>query len=311
MAVKKKYPALGRGLSALIDTEDEIITAGSSSIHEVAIEKIKANPNQPRHEFDKTALFELGKSIQEFGIIQPITLRQMEDGYYQIISGERRWRASQQVGLTKIPAYIRTADDENMMEMALVENIQRQDLNPIEIALAYQKLIDQYNLTQDQLSDKVGKSRTAIANFIRLLKLPAPVQLALQDHSIDQGHARALLALKDPTLQNELLKEIKKQGYSVRQVEEMVKLLNAGEVVKSGKTRLKKPSASLPDEYNALKMRLSQFFKTKVQMTCSTAGRGRITIPFNSEEELVSIIGLFDKMKEYLQNVCPHCHVIS
>ncbi|MBQ7056356.1 MAG: ParB/RepB/Spo0J family partition protein [Bacteroidaceae bacterium] len=298
MAVKKKYPALGRGLSALIDTEDEIITAGSSSIHEVAIEKIKANPNQPRHEFDKTALFELGKSIQEFGIIQPITLRQMEDGYYQIISGERRWRASQQVGLTKIPAYIRTADDENMMEMALVENIQRQDLNPIEIALAYQKLIDQYNLTQDQLSDKVGKSRTAIANFIRLLKLPAPVQLALQDHSIDQGHARALLALKDPTLQNELLKEIKKQGYSVRQVEEMVKLLNAGEVVKSGKTRLKKPSASLPDEYNALKMRLSQFFKTKVQMTCSTAGRGRITIPFNSEEELVSIIGLFDKMKE-------------
>ena len=298
MAVKKKYPALGRGLSALIDTEDEIITAGSSSIHEVAIEKIKANPNQPRHEFDKTALFELGKSIQEFGIIQPITLRQMEDGYYQIISGERRWRASQQVGLTKIPAYIRTADDENMMEMALVENIQRQDLNPIEIALAYQKLIDQYNLTQDQLSDKVGKSRTAIANFIRLLKLPAPVQLALQDHSIDQGHARALLALKDPTLQNELLKEIKKQGYSVRQVEEMVKLLNAGEVVKSGKTRLKKPSASLPNEYNALKMRLSQFFKTKVQMTCSTAGRGRITIPFNSEEELVSIIGLFDKMKE-------------
>ncbi len=298
MAVKKKYPALGRGLSALIDTEDEIITAGSSSIHEVAIEKIKANPNQPRHEFDKTALFELGKSIQEFGIIQPITLRQMEDGYYQIISGERRWRASQQVGLTKIPAYIRTVDDENMMEMALVENIQRQDLNPIEIALAYQKLIDQYNLTQDKLSDKVGKSRTAIANFIRLLKLPAPVQLALQDHSIDQGHARALLALKDPTLQNELLKEIKKQGYSVRQVEEMVKLLNAGEVVKSGKTRLKKPSASLPDEYNALKMRLSQFFKTKVQMTCSTAGRGRITIPFNSEEELVSIIGLFDKMKE-------------
>ena len=298
MAVKKKYPALGRGLSALIDTEDAIITAGSSSIHEVAIEKIKANPNQPRHEFDKTALFELGKSIQEFGIIQPITLRQMEDGYYQIISGERRWRASQQVGLTKIPAYIRTVDDENMMEMALVENIQRQDLNPIEIALAYQKLIDQYNLTQDKLSDKVGKSRTAIANFIRLLKLPAPVQLALQDHSIDQGHARALLALKDPTLQNELLKEIKKQGYSVRQVEEMVKLLNAGEVVKSGKTRLKKPSASLPDEYNALKMRLSQFFKTKVQMTCSTAGRGRITIPFNSEEELVSIIGLFDKMKE-------------
>ncbi|MBP3227457.1 MAG: ParB/RepB/Spo0J family partition protein [Bacteroidaceae bacterium] len=297
MPVKKKYPALGRGLDALIHTEETIHTAGSSSIHEVAIDQIKANPNQPRREFDKTALAELGQSIREFGIIQPITLRQREDGTYQIISGERRYRASREIGLTKIPAYIRTADDENMMEMALVENIQRQDLNPIEIALAYQKLIEQYNLTQDQLSDKVGKNRTTIANALRLLKLAAPVQLALQDKALDQGHARALLSLADPALQTTLCRDIIENGYSVRQVEEMVKQLNSGETVQSGDKRLKKKGAGLPEEYNALKARLAGFFKTKVQMTCSAAGRGRITIPFNSEEELLSIMALFDKMK--------------
>lgn len=298
MAVQKKFPALGRGLDALIKTEEEIHTSGSSSIHEVPLAKIKANPNQPRHEFDETALDELAKSIKEFGIIQPITLRQLEDGHYEIISGERRWRASQRIGLTSVPAYIRTADDENMMEMALVENIQRQDLNPIEIALAYQKLIEQYHLTQDQLSEKVGKNRTTIANFLRLLKLAAPVQLALQDKHIDQGHARALLGLNDPSLQTKLYKEIHENGYSVRQVEEMVKQLNAGETVKSGRHQLTKRSARLPEEYNVLKARLSDFFETKVQMTCSTTGRGRISIPFNSEEELEKLITLFDKLKK-------------
>lgn len=297
MAIKKKYPALGRGLDALIKTEEEIHTSGSSSIHEVPIDKIKANPNQPRREFEPTALAELGQSIKEFGIIQPITLRQHDDGTYEIISGERRWRASQQIGLRTIPAYIRTADDENMMEMALVENIQRQDLNPIEIALAYQKLIEQYHLTQDQLSEKVGKNRTTIANFLRLLKLAAPVQLGLQNKMIDQGHARALLALNDPQMQTRLFKEIHEQGYSVRQVEEMVKQLNAGETIKSGSHQLTKRGARLPEEYNLLKERLSKMFRSKVQMTCSTAGRGRISIPFNSEDELEHIISLFDKMK--------------
>lgn len=297
MPVKKKFPALGRGLDALIKTEDTIQTAGSSSIHEVDIDLIKANPNQPRREFDKSALAELGQSIKEFGIIQPITLRQREDGTYQIISGERRYRASKEIGLKRIPAYIRTADDENMMEMALVENIQRQDLNPIEIALAYQKLIEQYNLTQDQLSDKVGKNRATIANSLRLLKLAAPVQLALQDKRLDQGHARALLALGDPKLQTALCKDIITNGYSVRQVEEMVKRLNSGEAIQSGGKKLKKKGAGLPEEYDALKARLAGFFRTKVQMTCSAAGRGRITIPFNSEEELLSLMALFDKMK--------------
>lgn len=298
MAVKKKFPsALGRGLDALIRTEEEIHTSGSSSIHEVPIDKIKANPNQPRYEFDAMALSELGKSIKEFGIIQPITLRQLEDGTYEIISGERRWRASKSIGLKSIPAYIRTADDENMMEMALVENIQRQDLNPIEIALAYQKLIEQYSLTQDQLSEKVGKNRATIANFIRLLKLPAHIQLGLQDHHIDQGHARALLSLNDPKLQARMYKEISENGYSVRQVEEMVKQLNNGETIKSGKHQITKRKSRLPEEYNLLQQRLSNLFSTKIQMTCSAAGRGRISIPFNSDEDLERIISLFDKMK--------------
>ena len=169
MAVHRKFPALGRGLDALISTE-EVRTSGSSSINEVDIKKIKANPNQPRREFDQTALEELAESIRQIGIIQPITLRKMEDGSYQIIAGERRWRASQMAGLTAVPAYIRTADDENMMQMALVENIQREDLNAIEIALAYQNLIEQYDLTQDKLSEKVGKNRATIANYLRLLR---------------------------------------------------------------------------------------------------------------------------------------------
>ena len=173
MAIKKKYTALGRGLDALISTHEEVETSGSSSISEVALSQIEANPNQPRREFDEKALEELAESIRNFGIIQPITLRQISDDRYQIIAGERRWRATQMAGLQRIPAYIRTADDENMMQMALVENIQREELNPIEVALAYQHLIERYNLKQEELSEKIGKNRATIANTLRLLKLPA------------------------------------------------------------------------------------------------------------------------------------------
>ena len=183
MAVKKKYGTLGRGLDSLISTED-VRPELSSTINEIEISLIDANPNQPRREFDSDALQELAESIAEIGIIQPITLRQMETGRYQIIAGERRWRASQLAHLSTIPAYIRTADDENVMEMALIENIQRQDLNSVEIALAYQHLIDQYGLTQEKLSERVGKKRATVANFLRLLKLPAPVQVALQSRNI-------------------------------------------------------------------------------------------------------------------------------
>ena len=206
MCAKKKMPALGRGLDALIDTADEIRTNGSSSINEIRIEDIHPNPNQPRHEFDEAALAELAESIRQLGIVQPVALRQMDDGTYQIIAGERRWRASKLAGLQTIPAYIRTASDENMMQMALVENIQREDLNAIEVALAYQKLIEQYHLTQETLSEKVGKKRATVANALRLLKLPAQVQMALRNKQLSQGHARAILSAQDPRAQLKLFR---------------------------------------------------------------------------------------------------------
>ncbi|MGM9688973.1 MAG: ParB/RepB/Spo0J family partition protein [Alloprevotella sp.] len=296
MAVHKKFPALGRGLDALISTEEELHTNGSSSICEVPLTQIKANPNQPRREFAAEALQELAESIRQIGIIQPITLRLMDDGTYQIIAGERRWRASQMAGLLTIPAYVRTADDENMMQMALVENIQREDLNAIEIALAYQNLIEQYDLTQDKLSEKVGKNRATIANYLRLLKLPAQVQVALQNREVDQGHARALLGLDKPSLQVKLFNEIKEKGYSVRQVEEMVKALNSGETLKSAGRSLKDGGKQLSGEYAELRNRLQQVFNTKVQLTCSQQGKGRITIPFASEEELERIISMLDRI---------------
>ncbi|HBB06169.1 MAG TPA: chromosome partitioning protein ParB [Bacteroides sp.] len=295
MAVHKKF-ALGRGLDALISTE-EVHTGGSSSINEVELSKISVNPNQPRHDFDPEALQELADSIAEIGIIQPITLRKVDEDSYQIIAGERRFRASQMAGLTTIPAYIRTADDENVMEMALIENIQREDLNSLEIALAYQHLLEQYELTQERLSQRVGKKRTTIANYLRLLKLPAPIQVALQNKEIDMGHARALLTLDDPKTQIKIFEEIVKHHYSVRKVEEMVKALTEGESIKSGERKITAKGAKLPKEYDALRTHLSDFFQTKVQMSCSQSGKGKISIPFNNEEELERIMEIFDKLK--------------
>lgn len=294
MPAKKKYPALGRGLDALIST-DIIEVEGSSSVGEVELSLIHANPNQPRREFDEQALDELAESIRQIGIIQPITVRKMDDGTYQIIAGERRWRASQRAGLNTIPAYIRTADDERVMQMALVENIQREDLNAIEVAMAYQNIIDQQHLTQDALAEKVGKSRAAVANSLRLLKLPAQVQLALQDHKIDPGHARAILAVPQPSEQVRLFNEIILHGYSVRQVEEMAKDLKEGRDVKSGSRTIKSKSGSqLPAEYEPLRRQLCDYFATEVQMTCKN-GKGRISIPFADEEELGRILSIFDK----------------
>ena len=296
MAVRKKYSALGRGLDALISTED-VKTQGSSTINEIPIDQIEANPNQPRREFEETALNELAQSISEIGIVVPITLRQMGEHKYQIIAGERRWRASQIAGLTSLPAYIRTIKDEEVMEMALVENIQREDLNDIEIALAYEHLLETSGMTQEKMSKRVGKSRTAVTNYLRLLKLPAQVQMALQNKSISMGHARALLSLDSPAQQIRLFKVIQKNGYSVRQVEELVK--NTKESEESSST--KKSNAvkrSLPKEFDVLQKRLSDFFNTKVEMSCSAKGRGKISIPFSSEEELERIINMFDKLKE-------------
>lgn len=305
MAVKKKYDrnvlgrglddmGLGRGLDALIDTTAQVKTEGSSNLNEVEIALIEPNPNQPRREFDQEALLELATSIRELGIIQPITLRKMEGEKYQIIAGERRWRASQLAGLTTIPAYIVTVEDQNAMEMALVENIQREDLNAIEIALAYQHLAEETGMTQAKISERVGKSRAAVTNYMRLLKLPAQVQIALKNHEIEMGHARALLAIDSPSQQIKLFKEVQQQQLSVRRVEELVQALKSGEDVKTARGKVSAKS-QLPEEFNVLKNRLSQFFQTKVQMTCSPKGKGKISIQFDNEEQLEYIMNVLDR----------------
>ncbi|MGN0282006.1 MAG: ParB/RepB/Spo0J family partition protein [Prevotella sp.] len=305
MAVHKRYDrnvlgrglddiGNGRGLDALIDT-GEVRTQGSSNLSEIPLSQIEPNPNQPRREFDEEALQELANSIREVGIIQPITLRQIEEGHYQIIAGERRWRASQLAGLQAVPAYIRTVQDENVMEMALVENIQREDLNAIEIALAYEHLAETTGMTQEKISERVGKSRAAVTNYLRLLKLPAQVQMALKNREIDMGHARALLSLDSPSVQIKLFKEIQKNGYSVRKVEEMVKMLNSGEDVLTARKSIVS-KAQLPEEFNILKNRLSTLFQTKVQMTCNPKGKGKISIPFANEEELERIMNVIDSL---------------
>lgn len=292
---KQKF-TLGRGLDALISTE-ALRTSGSSSIGEIEISKIFANPNQPRRDFNEEALQELAGSIGELGVIQPITLRKMEDDTYQIIAGERRFRASQLAGKTSIPAYILNADDENTMEMALIENIQREDLNPLEIALAYQQLIEQHNLSQEQLSKKVGKGRATIANFLRLLKLPGTVQVALKEKKIDMGHAKALLSLDSHADQINIFNEIIEKKYSVREVEELVRKVKDGEPATVAKP--KSGAGKKQDEiYHQLKKHLTQFFKTPVQLTCSEKGSGKISIKFKNENELERIIAIFDKLNQ-------------
>ena len=296
MAVQKKF-ALGRGLDALISNE-EVKTSGSSSINEIELDKISVNPNQPRREFDPIALQELADSIAEIGIIQPITLRKLNEDSYQIIAGERRYRASILAGLKTIPAYIRTADDENVMEMALIENIQRADLNSLEIALAYQHLIEQYELPQERLSERIGKKRTTIANYLRLLKLPAPIQVALKNKEIDMGHARALLTLEDPKTQIRIFNETVAQGYSVRKVEEIVKALANGESIKSGGKTISAKGTQLSEEYSMLQNHLCTFFGTKVQLSCTNKGKGKISIPFNSDADLERIMEILDSLKK-------------
>ena len=308
MAVRKKYDrnvlgrgldnigtGKGRGLDALIDTSD-IHVQGSSNLNEIPLNMISPNPNQPRTDFDEAALNELAASIREIGIITPVTLRQMGENDYQIIAGERRWRAAQLAGLATVPAYIRTAEDEKVMEMALVENIQREDLNPIEIALAYQHLSETTGMTQERISARVGKSRTSITNYMRLLKLPAQIQIALKNKDIDMGHARALLAIDSPSTQLKMFKEIQRNGFSVRKVEEMVQKLKNGENIQAVKKSASSDS-QLSLEYSILRDRLSDLFKVKVQMTCSPQGKGKISIPFSNEDELEHVMNIIDKIK--------------
>ena len=290
MAIKRN--ALGRGLDSLISMDD-VQPSGSSAINEIAIDLIKPNPDQPRINFDEEALEELATSIRELGIIQPLTLRSAEAGTYMIISGERRYRAAKLAGLDTVPAYVRTANDSELTEMALIENIQHEDLNAIEIALTFRKLIDQYNLTQERLSERIGKKRATIANFLRLLKLPAEVQLGLRDKAVDMGHARALLSVEKPTMQLKLYNEILKKGLSVRQVEQRAKEMN-----EEGSTEPKAPAKKVNNaDYDVLKQHLSKSFGVAVSFACNKDGKGKISFPFKNEEELERIIRIFDTLK--------------
>ena len=290
MAIKRN--ALGRGLDSLISMDD-VQPSGSSAINEIAIDLIKPNPDQPRINFDEEALEELATSIRELGIIQPLTLRSAEAGTYMIISGERRYRAAKLAGLDTVPAYVRTANDSELTEMALIENIQREDRNALDIALTSRKLIDQYNLTQERLSERIGKKRATIANFLRLLKLPAEVQLGLRDKAVDMGHARALLSVEKPTMQLKLYNEILKKGLSVRQVEQRAKEMN-----EEGSTEPKAPAKKVNNaDYDVLKQHLSKSFGVAVSFACNKDGKGKISFPFKNEEELERIIRIFDTLK--------------
>ena len=287
---------LGRGIEALI-TMDDLNTGGSSSINEVELIKIEANPDQPRTVFDQEALEDLAASIKSIGIIQPITLREIQQDKYQIISGERRYKASLMAGLTSVPAYIKKADDENMMEMALIENIQREDLNVIEIALAFQALLEKLDITQEELSKRIGKKRGTIANYLRILKLPAEIQMGLKDRKIDMGHAKLLASLKDPSTQLMVYEQIIEYGYTVLQTDEIVKELNRTEPLELQEETPVKPKRKASHEFDELKNQLSSFLGSKVSLSRNEKGSGRISISFADDKELQRLLQVFDSLK--------------
>ncbi len=297
MSVKK--PAMGKGLSALLESASTDITSRSNdkavlgNIAMIQIDQIEANPFNPRTNFEVEALKELAASIQEHGIIQPITVRKIDIDKYQLISGERRFRASQLAGLEEIPAYIRLANDQAMLEMALVENIQREDLNSIEVALSYQRLIEECDLTQEQLSQKLSKSRSSITNFLRLLKLPAPIQSAIRDGLISMGHARALVSAGDEARQLELLDAILHEGWSVRQIEQAIK---SGVELKK-QTKGKKGSSATNDislDQDQFRHVLAERISAKVDIRKSSNGSGKLVINFDSDTDLNRIIELLN-----------------
>jgi len=289
-----KKQALGRGLSALLAinesddyTSNENASTVVGAIASIPVDSIETNPFQPRADFEEEALENLMFSIKQQGIIQPITVRKIWQNNYQLISGERRLRASKMAGLTEIPAYIRIATDHQMLEMALVENIQRENLNAIEIALSYQALIDECNLTQEKLSEKIGKNRTTITNYLRLLKLPAEVQLDIRDDKITMGHARAIITLDNPEQQLFITKQIVEKELSVREVEKMVRIIVNPEDKKN-----KKNKKTLPETYNVFKNKLSTKFESKVEIKRNNRGKGNIIINFNSDKDFERILSL-------------------
>lgn len=297
-----KKSALGRGLGALISDIDHmnlnkpVVTPGEatlSSISEIPIDQIEANPFQPRSTFDEESLEELSESIKIMGLIQPITVRHLENGKYQIISGERRYRASLLAGLVNIPAYIRTADDQGMLEMAIVENIQRENLDAIEVAISFQRLIEECNLTQEQMADRVGKKRATVTNYLRLLRLPAEIQLAIRAKRITMGHARALLAIDNPKKQLKLCNSIMENDLSVRQVEDKIRKITEP---KAGKPTTEDPVHELDESYFRLLDFLGRYFNNNISLKKEgNQGAGSITIRFSGDEEIINFINAIEK----------------
>ncbi|HSH20506.1 MAG TPA: ParB/RepB/Spo0J family partition protein [Draconibacterium sp.] len=286
-----KRNVLGRGLGALMDDADKM--QPGAGMNEIELSKIEANPFQPRTKFDEDTLQELAESIKEIGLIQPITLRKVDDDKYQIIAGERRFRAAQLAGLDSIPAYVRKAKDDGMLEMALVENIQREDLDAIEIALSYQRLLEELEFTQEELSTRIGKKRSTIANYLRLLKLPAIIQKGLIDKLISMGHARAIINIEDSEAQTLIYNQIIKMGLSVRRVEEIVRNLNTPETKGTGDSEKQK----FPKEYQNLKKQLDKIFNSKVDFSMNNNGRGKIVISFKSPADLERIVKIIENQK--------------
>lgn len=284
--------ALGRGLGALIEERGEEareLIKMATSANEIPLKSIEANPFQPRSNFDEEALEELVVSIKELGIIQPLTVRKLDGDKYQLITGERRLRAAAKAGLKKVPAYIREAEDENMLELALVENIQREDLDAIEVAISYQRLMEEINLTQETLGERVGKKRATVTNYLRLLKLPADIQAAIREKQLSMGQARALLGVEDAEVQMEAFQRTIAQDLSVRQVEALVKKL------KQKPAEGEDPAADEPDEYENLREHLSHFFGATIDFKRNNKGSGKIVIPFKSDEDLQRIVSILDK----------------
>jgi ParB family chromosome partitioning protein len=289
-----KKNALGRGLGALIEgVEKEILERKVEANQDIPLDSIDGNPFQPRTTFDGQALEELAASIRKLGIVQPLTVRETGGGRYQLIAGERRIRAARMAGLTHVPAYIRTADDQAMLELALVENIQREDLDAVEVAISFQRLIEECRLTQEQLSERVGKQRSTVANYLRLLKLPAEIQLGIKNKHLMMGHARTLVNIEDPKKQIAVYYKIIDGDLSVRQAEELVRQLQSEKIKDPARLDRKK---KLNQDFAQLTEHLNKIFSTKVNFRINELGKGKIVIPFENPEEMERILGIFDRL---------------
>jgi len=286
--------ALGRGLGALIDgVEKEVLEKKVEANQDIPVDSIEANPFQPRTSFDEKALEELSVSIKKLGIVQPLTVRETSPGHFQLIAGERRLRAARLAGLSHVPAYIRTADDQAMLELALVENIQREDLDAVEVAISFQRLIEECKLTQEQLSERVGKQRSTVANYLRLLKLPAEIQLGIKSKHLMMGHARTLVNIEDPKKQISIYYKIIDGELSVRQSEDLVRQIQSEKSKDPVKIEKKK---KLNEDFSQLSDHLNKIFSAKVNFRINEKGKGKIVIPFETADEMERILGVFDRL---------------